>query len=81
MQEIKRDILISRAKALLADGTVNRVPGWHKGEFDYDITPAVFYSTEELEKDSVPAKFVDITKLGLVELTRKKIRKSLKEMI
>ena len=37
--------------------------------------------TEELEKDSVPAKFVDITKLGLVELTRKKIRKSLKEMI
>ena len=37
--------------------------------------------TEELEKDSVPAKFVDITKLGMVELTRKKIRKSLKEMI
>lgn len=37
--------------------------------------------TEELEKDSVPAKFVDITKLGLVELTRKKIRKSLKEMM
>lgn len=53
MQEIKRDILISRAKALLADGTVNRVFGWHKGEFDYDITPAVFYSTEELEKDFV----------------------------
>ena len=53
MQEIKRDILISRAKALLADGTVNRVLGWHKGEFDYDITPAVFYSTEELEKDFV----------------------------
>lgn len=53
MQEIKRDILISRAKALLADGTVNRVLGWHKGEFDYDITPTVFYSTEELEKDFV----------------------------
>lgn len=53
MQEIKRDILISRAEALLADGTVNRVLGWHKGEFDYDITPAVFYSGEELEKDFV----------------------------
>lgn len=53
MQEIKRDILISRAKALLADGTVNRVLGWHKGEFDYDITPTVFYSGEELEKDFV----------------------------
>lgn len=33
----------------------------------------------ELAKDSVPAKFVDITKLGLVELTRKKIRKPLHE--
>lgn len=33
----------------------------------------------ELMRDSVPAKFVDITKLGLVELTRKKIRRSLKE--
>ncbi len=53
MQEIKRDILISRAKALLADGTVNRVLGWHKGEFDYDITPAVFHSAEEIEKDFV----------------------------
>ena len=53
MQEIKRDILISRAKALLADGTVNRVLGWHKGEFDYDITPAVFHGAEEIEKDFV----------------------------
>ena len=53
MQEIKRDILMSRAKALLADGTVNRVLGWHKGEFDYDITPAVFHSAEEIEKDFV----------------------------
>lgn len=27
---------------------------------------------EELQKDSVPANFIDITRLGLVELTRKK---------
>lgn len=33
----------------------------------------------ELARDSVPAKFVDITKLGLIELTRKKIRKPLHE--
>ncbi|MBR1816986.1 MAG: ribonuclease E/G [Lachnospiraceae bacterium] len=30
--------------------------------------------------DSIPAKVVDITKLGLVELTRKKVRKPLHEM-
>lgn len=36
---------------------------------------------QELQKDSVPAAFVDITRLGLVELTRKKIRKSLNEQL
>lgn len=35
----------------------------------------------ELKRDSVPAKFVDITKLGLIELTRKKIRRPIVEMI
>lgn len=36
---------------------------------------------EELQKDLVPAKFIDITKLGLVELTRKKGYKSLREIL
>ena len=36
---------------------------------------------EELKKDSVPAKFIDITKLGLVELTRKKVYRSLRETL
>lgn len=36
---------------------------------------------EELKKDSVPAKFIDITKLGLVELTRKKVYKSMREIL
>lgn len=35
---------------------------------------------EELQKDPVPARFIDITKLGLVELTRKKGYKSLREI-
>lgn len=35
----------------------------------------------ELGKDPIPAKLVDMTKLGLVEVTRKKIRKSLYEQI
>ncbi len=35
----------------------------------------------ELRQDPVPAQFIDITKLGLVEITRKKVRKSLQETI
>lgn len=34
-----------------------------------------------LKEDSVPANFIDITKLGLVELTRKKVYKSLREIL
>ena len=51
MQKIKRDQLIDKAVSLLADGTVCCVLGWKKGEFDYDITPAVFNDENEL-KDS-----------------------------
>ena len=35
----------------------------------------------ELANDPVPAKYVDITKLGLIELTRKKLKRPLHEMI
>ncbi|MCM1282329.1 MAG: ribonuclease E/G [Muribaculaceae bacterium] len=35
---------------------------------------------QELSKDSVPARFVDITKLGLVEITRRKGYRSLQEI-
>lgn len=36
---------------------------------------------EQIKKDSIPCSFMDVTKLGLVELTRKKTYKSLKEII
>lgn len=36
---------------------------------------------EELKKDSCPCSFIDITKLGLVEMTRKKTHRSLKEIL
>jgi ribonuclease G len=36
---------------------------------------------QELKKDVVPAQFVDLTKLGLVEITRKKTYKSLREIM
>ncbi len=41
--------LILRAKALLEDGTVNRVLGWKKGEHCYDPEPAFFETAESLE--------------------------------
>lgn len=36
---------------------------------------------EQIKKDSVTCAFMDVTKLGLVELTRKKTYKSLKELV
>ena len=48
MQEINCEVLVSKAVELLEKGTVDRVLGWKAGEFDYDITPAVFYSEQEL---------------------------------
>ena len=53
MQKIIQDVLVQKAAALLANGTVDRVLGWKKGEFVYDVTPAVFSSAEELQKDFV----------------------------
>ena len=53
MQKITRDQLIEKASELLANGTVTSVLAWKKGEFDYDITPALFESAEELEKELV----------------------------
>ena len=45
--------MISRAKSLLQDGTVDRVLGWKIGEFKYDLTPAVFKTAEDIEKNFV----------------------------
>ncbi len=53
MQEITRELLVSKASELLANGTVDRVLGWKRGEFDYDVTPALFASAEELARDFV----------------------------
>lgn len=53
MQKITRDALIEKAAALLADGTVTKVLGWKKGEFSYDITPALFTDIEEMKKEFV----------------------------
>jgi len=53
MQTITRDQLLDKAVSLLADGTVSAVLGWSKGEFDYDVTPAVFKTEAELKENFV----------------------------
>ena len=57
MQEINREILIAKAVELLQNGTVDRVLGWQAGEFDYDITPAVFKTPEQLKQSFVWGDF------------------------
>ncbi len=49
--------LKEKAIALLNDGTVDRVLGWKAGEFFYDLTPAVFESAQEVEKEFVYSPF------------------------
>lgn len=53
MQKVKRNVLLSRAEKLLSDGTVSAVLGWKRGEFDYDVTPALFDSAEEMAEGFV----------------------------
>ena len=72
MQKITREVLVEKAISLLENGTVTAVLGWKKGEFDYDITPAVFETKEELEKSFVWNDFcgANFSKY-LVQKTRK----------
>lgn len=53
MQEIKREILIEKARELLSNGTVDRVLGWREGELGYDVTPSVFKTVEDMESEFV----------------------------
>ncbi len=74
MQKITRDILIEKAKKLFADGEISRAFGWKKGDFSYDVTPAIFNSAEEMEKDFVFGDFsgANFSKY-LVKETRKAV--------
>ena len=48
-----QEMMKKKAIELLQSGEVARVLGWKKGEFDYDITPAVFESAEEIENEFI----------------------------
>ena len=67
-----QEAMISKAKQLLADGTVTRVIGWKKGEFAYDITPAIFESAEEIDSDFV---YDDFTSANVSKYLVKESRK------
>ena len=74
--------LIARAKELLAEGKVQKVVGWRKGLFDYDVTPSVFTSAEDLEQNFVFNEFcgANLSKY-LVKITREiEIKKSTTRM-
>ena len=49
MQKVMKE----KAIAMLESGAVKKVIGWQIGEFAYDITPAVFETAEEIEKNFV----------------------------
>ena len=72
MQKITRNVLVEKAVSLLENGTVCCVLGWRKGEFDYDITPAVFTTKEDIEANFVWNDFcgANFSKY-LVQKTRK----------
>ncbi|WP_303789796.1 4Fe-4S dicluster domain-containing protein [Ruminococcus flavefaciens] len=67
-----QEAMINKAKQLLADGTVNRVIGWKRGEFAYDITPAVFETAEELDNEFV---FDDFTSANVSKYLVKESKK------
>ena len=74
--------LIARAKELLAEGKVQKVVGWRKGLFDYDVTPSVFTSAEDLENNFVFNEFCGTNlSISLVKITREiEIKKSTTRM-
>jgi len=45
--------VLARAEELLSCGKVQMVIGWRKGLFDYDITPSLFTTSDDLKKNFV----------------------------
>ena len=52
-----QEMMKNKAIELLSSGAVSRVLGWKKGDFVYDITPAVFETKEEIETVFVYSAF------------------------
>ena len=48
-----QEAMIKRALELLESGEVNRVLGWQRGEFSYDVTPAIFETADEINNNFI----------------------------
>ena len=70
--------MIKRAKELLASGEVARVVGWKAGEFDYDITPGVFTTAEELDSAFL---YNDLCEANLSKYMIAQSRKEVKTLV
>lgn len=72
--EIARQLRLRNISGMIIIDFINMKSKEHMNEL-------VFVLKEQIKKDSVTCTFMDVTKLGLIELTRKKTYKSLKELI
>lgn len=72
--EIARQLRLRNISGMIIIDFINMKSKVHMDEL-------VTVLKEQIKRDSVPCTFMDVTKLGLVELTRKKIYKSLKEFV
>lgn len=72
--EIARQLRLRNISGMILIDFINMKSKEHMDEL-------VAVLKEQLKKDHVPCNFLDVTKLGLVELTRKKTYKSLKELV
>lgn len=51
MQKVTRKMLVEKACELIKRGVADRCLAWKRGEFSYDVTPFVFNSQEEIDKE------------------------------
>lgn len=72
--EIARQLRLRNISGMIIIDFINMKSKEHMDEL-------VAVLKEQIKKDAVTCTFMDVTKLGLVELTRKKTYKSLKELI
>ncbi len=79
MQKITREILIEKAEKLFAEGVITCALGWKKGDFSYDITPAIFNNVEEMKKDFVFGDFsgANFSKYLVKETKKPEVKKIL----
>lgn len=72
-REVPRQIRLRNLSGIILVDFIN-------ADREEDMEHLVDILSEELRKDPIPASFVDITKLQLVEITRKKVRRPLHEI-